>query len=71
MAVMLQINYRHDVDEDEARAIPPERAQAIADQPGLQWKVWIREPDTRTSGDIYLFADRTPRRRGRQPSRAC
>jgi hypothetical protein len=58
MAVILQINHRHDVDESEARAIPPERAQAIAAQPGLEWKVWIRDPQTRTSGGVYLFADR-------------
>src|SRR5258708_3828648 len=32
-------------------------AQPIADTPGLRWKVWIMNEESRESGGIYLFDD--------------
>lgn len=32
-----------------------ERAHAIATQPGLIWKLWIRQPNTDRYGGLYLF----------------
>jgi hypothetical protein len=32
-------------------------AQAIADVPGLRWKVWLLNEQEMEAGGIYLFAD--------------
>lgn len=32
-----------------------ELADSIAQQPGLIWKVWTENPDTRRAGGVYLF----------------
>jgi hypothetical protein len=58
MPVILQVNFNWDVEEDVARGATAEDAQPIADRDGVQWKVWIRDAETRTSGGIYLFSDR-------------
>jgi hypothetical protein len=57
MSVILQVNYHWDVDEATAATVAedPERYNQV---PGLQWKLWIRDPQTKTSGGIHLFVDR-------------
>lgn len=57
MSVILQVNYHWDVDETTAARVAdnPERYN---DVPGLVWKLWIRDPETKTSGGIHLFLDR-------------
>jgi len=57
MSVILQVNFNYDVSEEVATGATPEAAQAIADRDGVQWKIWIRDPETKTSGGIYLFRD--------------
>lgn len=32
-------------------------AESIATEPGLLWKIWTENPDTREAGGIYLFSD--------------
>lgn len=59
MATIVQINFTNDVTEEELAAKTNlSVAQAIADVPGLLWKVWIRNPENRESGGIYLFESR-------------
>lgn len=59
MATIVQINYVNDISEEEVAARTNlDSARKIADQAGLQWKVWIRNPETRESGGIYLFDSR-------------
>ena len=60
MAMLLQFNFAY------AGPFGPERmgelrthAQSIAEEPGLLWKLWIENAETREGGGIYLFADRT------------
>jgi Putative mono-oxygenase ydhR len=57
MSVILQVNYTWDVEEDVANRVA-DNAERYNDIPGLQWKLWIRDPDTKTSGGIHLFTDR-------------
>jgi hypothetical protein len=57
MSVILQVNYTWDVEEDVANRVADNAAQ-YNDIPGLQWKLWIRDPETKTSGGIHLFTDR-------------
>jgi Putative mono-oxygenase ydhR len=54
---ILQINVKLNVSPAEYRKIAESVVQAIADVPGLVWKVWLlNEPDGEAGG-IYLFQD--------------
>ena len=57
MSVILQVNYIWDVEEDVANRVA-DNAERYNDIPGLQWKLWIRDAETKTSGGIHLFTDR-------------
>jgi len=57
MSVILQVNYTWDVEEDVANRVADD-AERYNGIPGLQWKLWIRDPETKTSGGIHLFTDR-------------
>ena len=58
VSVLLQVNFGWDVPAEQAMAIDPAHAQRYAELPGLQWKLWVFDPDTRTNGGIHLFVDR-------------
>jgi putative monooxygenase ydhR len=58
MAAILQVNFRWDVPEDVATGATAADAQPFADRDDVVWKIWIRDPETRTSGGIYLFRER-------------
>ncbi|MFV0258510.1 MAG: YdhR family protein [Acidimicrobiales bacterium] len=59
MPTIVQINFGWDIDEDELeRRSTPERAKMFWSVDGLRWKVWLRDPERRESGGIYLFDDR-------------
>jgi Putative mono-oxygenase ydhR len=59
MTVILQINFKNDVTEEELEAgTNLDGARQIAEFPGLLWKVWIRNPETKLTGGIYLFESR-------------
>jgi hypothetical protein len=62
MSVILQVNYKWNVEEDVANRVA-DNAERYNDIPGLQWKLWIRDPETKTSGGIHLFTDRESARR--------
>ena len=59
MLTLVQINFRFDVDENTLDQVStPEHAEHIAAVAGLIWKVFLRDPETRRSGGIYLFESR-------------
>jgi len=31
--------------------------EAMRSLPGLEWKLWLADPDSRTAGGVYLFRD--------------
>jgi hypothetical protein len=58
---LLQINYRLNSSiSDFMRASEPVAA-AIADVPGLQWKIWLTNGAVDEGGGIYLFEDAASR----------
>jgi hypothetical protein len=54
---ILQINFKLNVPPAEYRKIADSVAQAIADAPGLVWKVWLLNEQDGEAGGIYLFQD--------------
>lgn len=54
---ILQINFKFTVSREELDAMVADRAEAIADVAGLQWKIWIINDEEHESGGLYLFAD--------------
>lgn len=59
MPTIVQVNFNYDITEEElAKRSNPERAKMFRTVKGLRWKVWMRDPQRRESGGIYLFDDR-------------
>ena len=54
---ILQVNFKLNVSAAEYRKICESVAQAIADVPGLVWKVWLLNEKDGEAGGIYLFQD--------------
>jgi hypothetical protein len=54
---ILQINFTLNVPPDEYRKIVESVVQAIADVPGLVWKLWLLNEQDSEAGGIYLFQD--------------
>ena len=54
---ILQINFKYSGSAAKLGADFAPAAQPIADTPGLRWKIWIVNEETRDSGGIYLFDD--------------
>ena len=54
---ILQINFKLNVPSAEYRKIVESVVQAIADVPGLVWKVWLLNEQESEAGGIYLFQD--------------
>lgn len=58
MNKLLQITFRNPNGRSEAaQQAAWERAQQIAEVPGLIWKIWIADPAESIYGGLYLFAD--------------
>jgi len=58
---LLQINYKlNSAVSDFMRASGPVAA-AIADVPGLRWKIWLENNAENEAGGIYLFDDAAAR----------
>jgi len=58
---LLQINYRlNSAVSDFMRASEPVAA-AIANVPGLRWKIWLENGAVNEGGGIYLFEDAASR----------
>jgi len=56
-AKILQINYKLNGPRVEYERETLPYAHAIADLPGLRWKVWIINEAQSEAGGIYLFDD--------------
>ncbi len=54
---ILQVNFKLNVSPAEYQKICESVAQAIADVPGLLWKVWLLNEQEKEAGGIYLFQD--------------
>ena len=56
---ILQINFKLNVPSAEYRKVVKSVVQAIADVPGLVWKVWLLNEQDGEAGGIYFFPGRT------------
>ena len=54
---ILQINFKLNVSSTAYRKTCESVARAIADVPGLVWKVWLLNERESEAGGIYLFQD--------------
>ena len=54
---ILQVNFKLNVPPAEYRKICESVVHAIADVPGLIWKVWLLNEQEGEAGGIYLFQD--------------
>jgi hypothetical protein len=52
---ILQINYKVTVPVAELGGAMEKTARAIADVPGLAWKIWLLDEAKAEAGGIYLF----------------
>lgn len=58
MSKLLQITFCNpDGSSEAAQKAAWERAQQIADCPGLIWKIWMTDPLRSLYGGLYLFED--------------
>jgi len=53
---ILQVNFKLDISIDEYRAMCRSVADAIAQVPRLQWKLWILNEDQKEAGGLYFFS---------------
>ncbi len=54
---ILQINMKYKIPADVLSKAFMDLAKPIADTKGLEWKVWLHDPDNKLAGGIYLFKD--------------
>jgi len=55
---LVQVNAKLAVSAQEfEQGCTPEAAQPFADVPGLEWKIWIMNPENGVVGGIKLFSD--------------
>jgi hypothetical protein len=52
---ILQVNMNYGIPRADLEAAWLGAAQPVADTPGLVWKVWLMNDQTREAGGIYLF----------------
>jgi hypothetical protein len=58
MAQLLYLTFRNpNATSPTAQKAAWDRAHAIAQFPGLVWKIWIADPTQALYGGIYLFTD--------------
>jgi hypothetical protein len=58
MSIVLQVSFVWDEEEDKVRAASLAQARDLALRTEFIWKMIIRDPQSRISGAVYLFADR-------------
>ena len=58
MSVILHVLFPWDEEESVVRAASLAQAHELARRDDFVWKIIIRDPRTRMSGAVYLFADR-------------
>jgi len=54
---ILQINFKLNMPAAEYRKMCESVAQAIADVPGLVWKIWLLNEEDGEAGGFYVFQD--------------
>lgn len=54
-ARILQINFKLKASTAEYEKVCQSAAHAVADVPGLRWKVWLLNEREKEAGGIYLF----------------
>ncbi|MFI5014595.1 MAG: YdhR family protein [Hyphomicrobiales bacterium] len=58
MPVILQVSFSWDDEEETVRAASLAQALELAARTEFAWKMILRDPPTKTSGAVYMFADR-------------
>ena len=53
--ILLQVNFNYSVTKEEYQEAVAPLADKFADLPGLKWKVWILNAESKEAGGIYLF----------------
>jgi hypothetical protein len=56
---ILQLNFKLNVAGDQWTDLADSVANAFAEVPGLQWKLWLLNEEEREAGGIYLFDSET------------
>jgi hypothetical protein len=54
---ILQINFKVNAAPADYEMVCDSISQAIANVPGLLWKVWVLNEEEKEAGGIYLFKD--------------
>lgn len=55
---ILQVNFKLNMPTAEYEKVCQSVAQAFADVPGLQWKIWLLNEQEKEAGGVYLFKDK-------------
>ena len=55
---ILQVNFKLNLPTAEYKAICESVSRAVAEVPGLKWKVWLLNEAEKEAGGIYLFKDK-------------
>ena len=59
MPILVQVDFPKEAPYgNEMASQYKEVAESIAREPGLIWKIWTENEETREAGGIYLFEDR-------------
>jgi len=58
MAVILQVSFQWDDDEQSVHATSVAEARRLSARTEFVWKMILRDPETKTSGAVYLFESR-------------
>lgn len=53
----LQVNFKYNIPAEALMAGTAKSAAEIASKPGLRWKIWIYNDETKEAGGLYLFED--------------
>lgn len=55
---ILQINFNFNLSSDDYKQAVNGIAEKFAALPGLQWKIWLYNEESKEAGGIYQFADK-------------
>ena len=53
----LQVNFKYNVPIEPLMEGTVKSADEIASKPGLRWKIWVYNDETKEAGGLYLFED--------------
>lgn len=54
---LIQINFNYSTSQEQLAEGALQALEAIAQTPGLLWKIWLYNDQQKIAGGIYLFAD--------------